>query len=146
MRWLMVAVLLLFVLAPAAAETVGFWSCVGRTCNWVEIESGNATGTPGGDGNNYPTSLTVTNDSGAHTLILGRNGLPDLSATFNDEGVSASVCASGEYSRWNGSTFTCHDDVSGGGGPSEPSSNGETLYDASQCDTSCGTYYEVLGT
>lgn len=52
-----------------------YW-CNGQT--WTDLTQGST------DTNNYPTTLTVTNGS-THTITLGRNGLTNLLASFDDQ-------------------------------------------------------------
>jgi hypothetical protein len=59
----------------------------------IYISSGSGTG----DGNNYPTSLTINRSTYVHEVFLNRSGLPRLSANFTGGNMSQGITYNTNY-------------------------------------------------
>lgn len=114
--------------------------CINWTGSYYTFTDINITAS--GDGNNYPTSLSVNQTGNDYTIVMGRNGLSDLEADFEvnatgssttlTNGTGINITGTGspytvsianleacnpvsEYSVWDGVQWSCDND---GGGTS----------------------------
>lgn len=89
------------------------------------------------------TLFRILSGSGISTSIVGFDIFIDNTGDTNaaDDITTADVtaCGANEASKYVGGVFTCVS-LTGSGG------NGNTLYDAPQCDANCNTLYDVMQT
>lgn len=89
-----------------------YYTCTGNTCTAVSGSGGAPTGatyvTLSNDGT-LTAERVLTAGAGITTTDTGANGIIRIN-------VTGTVCATGNYSYFNGSEFLCRDDTSGSGG------------------------------